>query len=434
MTAATPEWTVNTQVPMGTMTIALIGDDAARHDEVVRRAGYRTLIARTGQEASLLFNAGHAVDVVVLDFAIRGRPPEAILLFARDVLATSPLLALVPATLDEAYRRAFLAGARDVLPSPCRSEDLLDAIDMALEPKVLTALLEAARAGTAGTEELVPLATTGPLGPGAADVEALKAELDALRAAGARRHAESEGEARLRDEKRQLMARLSDAEAQAAAAAEQTAALRRELQAAREERLAVQRAHASLKRSTGPAPIAQSEAPLDLGFDAAGAAELAHLQDAHAEALSTLEEAWNDNDKLRHAKQELERELGEAETRLDELQEVGDQVAQLTAQLHAERVAHASTRRRRDGLELEVKRLEGHLANAGAVEDVPLVDAVLIEGAEVTHPGPVQSALPVPVPAASLRPEPVYIVVDPARDGAAARAEARRRATEKAGR
>ncbi len=127
-------------------TVALVGGQALLHRELVERTGYTLLCAQDGDEASELFSAGATVDALVLDFSATGRPPEAILLFARRTSAGAPVIALVPAELDEAYRRAFNAGARDVLPLPARSEDLVAAIDMVLEPRGLADALEEMRA------------------------------------------------------------------------------------------------------------------------------------------------------------------------------------------------------------------------------------------------------------------------------------------------
>lgn len=127
-----------------TYSAALVGPEAVRHADLIKRAGYRVTVADDGSAASQLF-VGEPVDIIVLDFALTGRPPEAVLLFSRRTSADAPVIALVPADTDDGYRRAFLAGARDVLPTPSRGEDLLAAIDVAIEPRALAEVIERLR-------------------------------------------------------------------------------------------------------------------------------------------------------------------------------------------------------------------------------------------------------------------------------------------------
>ncbi len=138
--------------------VALIGPECTPHHELVERSGYQVLTAADGDAATDLFGQGEAVDALVLDFDSDGRPPEAVLLFARRTSAGAPVIAIVPANKNEAYRRAFLAGARDVLPAPARGEDLLAAIDLVLEPRGLADIVEELRAqGFEDPEGTVPL-------------------------------------------------------------------------------------------------------------------------------------------------------------------------------------------------------------------------------------------------------------------------------------
>lgn len=127
--------------------VALVGKKAVVHEELVRRAGYRVELAPDGAIAGRLFRQDtKPFDGLVVDFELDGRPPEAVLLFCRRTSPSAPVIALVPHEDESGFRRAFMAGARDVLPSPVRGEDLLDAIDLALEPRALSLLLEEVRA------------------------------------------------------------------------------------------------------------------------------------------------------------------------------------------------------------------------------------------------------------------------------------------------
>jgi DNA-binding NarL/FixJ family response regulator len=126
--------------------VALVGKPAVEHAEMIRRAGYVVVAAEDGVAAGRLFRQdAEPYDALVIDFALEGRPPEAVLLFGRRTSPSAPVVALVPADEDEAFRRAFLAGARDVLPSPARGEDILDAVDIVLEPRALEMLVDELR-------------------------------------------------------------------------------------------------------------------------------------------------------------------------------------------------------------------------------------------------------------------------------------------------
>lgn len=139
--------------------IALVGAEAVRHHDLLARAGYRVRSAADGNAASELFVPDEPLDAIVVDFALGGRPPEAILLFARRTNAAAPLIAVVPAHESDAYRRAFHAGARDVLPAPARGEDLVAAVDLVLEPRALSEALERLRTALGVDDEATPLAT-----------------------------------------------------------------------------------------------------------------------------------------------------------------------------------------------------------------------------------------------------------------------------------
>lgn len=140
--------------------LALVGAEAAKHRDLVSRAGYVVVVAHDGHEASAIFSKADPFDVVVLDFGLTGRPPEAVLLFSRRTSPGAPCIGLVSAEDAEQFRRAFLAGARDVLPSPARGEDLLSSVDTVLEPRALGELVEGLRHELHGAGPRAPASTS----------------------------------------------------------------------------------------------------------------------------------------------------------------------------------------------------------------------------------------------------------------------------------
>jgi len=123
--------------------IALVGPRAAEHISFLTKAGYRVVKAQEGADAASLFDHdADAFDALVVDFEPEGMPPESVLLFCRRTSPMAPVIALVPHSDESGFRRAYLAGARDVMPSPTGAQDLLEALDLALESRVLKSLLE----------------------------------------------------------------------------------------------------------------------------------------------------------------------------------------------------------------------------------------------------------------------------------------------------
>lgn len=186
--------------------LALIGPEAMRHKELLRRAGYGVRGASSGDRAQLVFADEKAVDLIVLDFALEGRPPEAVLLFSRGTSASAALVALVPSHDAEGFRRAFLAGARDVLPTPSRGEDLLASVDYLLEPRALEATVQRLRAQLGGDETLA--LPSAPTPEERAALIALEAQVKELRREIERLHEQHEGELT------SLRARLEEAAAE----------------------------------------------------------------------------------------------------------------------------------------------------------------------------------------------------------------------------
>ncbi len=160
--------------------VALIGPEAMRHRELLLRAGYRVRGALQGDRAQRVFADDVAVDVIVLDFALEGRPPEAVLLFSRGTSAAAALVALVPAQDSDGFRRAFMAGARDVLPTPSRGEDLLASVDYLLEPRALQSTVDRLRQQL-GADETIALPPSKPSADDKAAVIALEAQVAELR-------------------------------------------------------------------------------------------------------------------------------------------------------------------------------------------------------------------------------------------------------------
>jgi DNA-binding NarL/FixJ family response regulator/outer membrane murein-binding lipoprotein Lpp len=145
-----------------------------RHRDLLVRAGYGVRGTEHGDQAAQVFAEPKPVDVIVLDFALSGRPPEAVLLFSRRTSSAASLIGLVPSQDADAFRRAFLAGARDVLPSPARGEDLLAAVDLVMEPRALEAVIDRMRLQLGSADETIPL----PPAPGVHGVRITRLEDD----------------------------------------------------------------------------------------------------------------------------------------------------------------------------------------------------------------------------------------------------------------
>jgi chromosome segregation ATPase/CheY-like chemotaxis protein len=156
--------------------IALIGPEAMRHRDLIDRAGYEVKGSSSGDGAQRVFAGDAPYDIIVLDFALEGRPPEAVLLFSRGSSSGAPIIAMVPAEHAESFRRAFMAGARDVLPSPARGEDLLASIDLLLEPRSLQAQIDRMRVqfGLDGETAALPAAPGLGVKEAALEVELVK--------------------------------------------------------------------------------------------------------------------------------------------------------------------------------------------------------------------------------------------------------------------
>lgn len=186
--------------------IALIGQVDEEHSNLLLNAGYRVQHAQTGDDASRLFAQKEPFDLVVLDFELADKPPEAILIFARRVSPATPFIAIVDAEQNEGYRRAFLAGARDVLCHPADPQDLLAAIDLSLEPIALTQLVrqlqneDQASAFELGHRQYENV--TEPLGEESSQARALKSAQDEI--ASLKKFRETNERERIREYDRSL--------------------------------------------------------------------------------------------------------------------------------------------------------------------------------------------------------------------------------------
>ncbi|MFZ9886851.1 MAG: hypothetical protein ACO3JL_05040 [Myxococcota bacterium] len=118
--------------------IALLGQAACSLGPALVAAGYHVVAHRLA-EAEQAFSTEQSPTVMVVDFSDEERPPEAVPLLARSHRAGERFLALVHGHDGGAFRRAFLAGARDVVAWPARTEDVLHAIDAIVEPVALRA-------------------------------------------------------------------------------------------------------------------------------------------------------------------------------------------------------------------------------------------------------------------------------------------------------
>jgi CheY-like chemotaxis protein len=368
--------------------VALVGEEALTHRELLERAGYSTIGASDGSEAATLFSGMDIIDVVVLDFAISGRPPEAILLFARDVLTSAPLIGLVPANKDEGFRRAFMAGARDVLPSPTRGEDLLDAIDLVLEPNYLSALVAELRGGEQA--EGLHFGQTDP-SDNSARVEALELERDRLQQLLAQTEKAHQNElaraeqdlasmrnswrdlqgkeVQSRRENNALARKVRDANSDAERTGAQNKELTRITDRARQERdrlkeeLDALRSEIALleeEAASGESPHRLSRGSADLLVKA----ELTRLKDEHAEVQGKLDAVQVERDGLARQLRGVQRELADAETRLEEVSGAIEELEGLRNELRAEQASHALTRRRYESVSRVVNRAQQEAAEA----------------------------------------------------------------------
>jgi CheY-like chemotaxis protein len=368
--------------------VALVGEEALGHQELLERAGYATVGAKNGEEAATLFSGMEIIDVVVLDFAISGRPPEAILLFARDVLTSAPLIGLVPANKDEGFRRAFMAGARDVLPSPTRGEDLLDAIDLVLEPQYLAEMV--ARLSGEHSTEGRAYDRTDPADH-VAHVEALQLEKERLRKMLTDTEKAHQDEltrmdqdlSSMRNAWRDLQGKEVQSRRENNALERQLREKERELEKSRtdakEERQRAERLKKERDRSRDDLDelrqeiaLLEQEATADepphrlsrSSADLILKADLQRKDDEQAELRGRLDAVSTERDGLARQVKEAQRELADAETRLDELAGAMEEVESIRNELRAEKAAHALTRHRSESMSRVLNRAQREAAAA----------------------------------------------------------------------
>lgn len=227
--------------------VVLVGPQAEVHRDLIRRAGYQVRTAANGNDAQHALEASRPLDVVVIDFALSDRPPEALVLFAAQANAGAPLVAVVSARDSDAYRRAFHAGARDVLPAPARGEDLLAAIDGVLEPHALAEALERMRALLEPLRGQAP--AHAPVPPPSAELPRVELELKAAALELERLRARLTAAETQRAEEAIATARLRErAHAETAEAQRRILDLRAELQNRDAEIRALERTCAQLQR------------------------------------------------------------------------------------------------------------------------------------------------------------------------------------------
>jgi FixJ family two-component response regulator len=114
--------------------IAIVDDDdALRHslDNLIRSVGFR---AHGFASAEALLRSDHAPETACLILDVR-MPGMDGLALQRQMMATNwqiPIIFMTSHVDDEARAQALAAGAVAFLYKPCREEDLLQAIDVAL--------------------------------------------------------------------------------------------------------------------------------------------------------------------------------------------------------------------------------------------------------------------------------------------------------------
>lgn len=397
--------------------VALIGPEAMQHRELLVRAGYAVRGARRGDQAAQLFQSPEPVDVIVLDFSLQGRPPEAILLFSRRTSAAAQLIAIVPAQDADAFRRAFLAGARDVLPTPARGEDLLAAVDLLVEPRALSGLLGRLRSQYGVDDETHAL----PAAPGPnvahqknaaldAEITRLRAQLDDLRT----RHDEElkrlrqqaldavTDRDRLLDSRNEARERLADSRKELREGAAQLRMLeraceelQRKLKDSRDQRRSFEARLTQAKeriRSLEQAmrehvEQAERSVKLDMEFTEVSAPpdglevdveEALAARDEDAQRLEELEAALDERSRLAARVAELESQLARVEQRVgtNEVKELSDLEEALERRAEdEERLAELDEAMAlRDGLEREVERLRKDLSRGDGGDAEELVE------------------------------------------------------------
>jgi FixJ family two-component response regulator len=118
----------------GVPLISIVDDDDSLRnslDNLIRSIGFRTQ-GFPSAEAFLSSNQAHDTSCLILDVRMPGMSG---LDLQRHILASNwciPIIFITSHSDDGAHARALEAGAVDFLYKPCREEDLLRAIDVAL--------------------------------------------------------------------------------------------------------------------------------------------------------------------------------------------------------------------------------------------------------------------------------------------------------------
>jgi FixJ family two-component response regulator len=119
----------------GVPLIAIVDDDDALRnslDDLLRSLGFRTQDFPSA-EAFLRANQTHDTACLILDVRMPGMNG---LELQRQIVAANwriPIIFITSHADDDAQARALAAGAVAFLYKPCREEELLDAIDIALK-------------------------------------------------------------------------------------------------------------------------------------------------------------------------------------------------------------------------------------------------------------------------------------------------------------
>lgn len=384
-----------------------------RHRELLLRAGYAVRGAALGDHAQAVFADDRTFDIIVLDFALEGRPPEAVLLFSRRTSASALLIALVPQQDSDGFRRAFMAGARDVLPTPSRGEDLLASVDYLLEPRALQSTVDRLRQQLGGDETMaLPPSRPGPHDGAAvialeAQVKELRREVERLREkhrdevtrlrqqaldAVSERDRAVVGREQAKQKARSFRREARDGQGQMRLLERACEELQLKLKSARDQRRALESRLADTQKRVRVLEEAMHQHVHAAELEVQAASDIADVppsdvdpeaaleaRAADEERLAQLEEAMKERDSLERRVRELELELervSEAERTRADIDTPSELEAALSARAEDERRLEEldGALVERERLDDEVRRLRSALAEPSA--DPRLADVV----------------------------------------------------------
>lgn len=107
-------------------------DQAALYEVTLKRAGYRTRIAQTGEEGVAEFRANGA-DLVLLDMTLPEMNGLQVLREVREIKANMPVIVITAETNPELRQQCERLGVQDYLAKPVNFDAMLTAVKLAIE-------------------------------------------------------------------------------------------------------------------------------------------------------------------------------------------------------------------------------------------------------------------------------------------------------------